>query len=134
MNEALVNRRVDELILVYAADSGFAAGLLDSAKKLLHLNGCTLCALTHGLAGEKSEWRSCKEELGVQVTPYHRDDMPAPVAKVAAGKLPVILARSGDDLVTLLEADAIDRCRGSVEDLRGRLMFHLARHKLEISG
>jgi hypothetical protein len=118
-------RRLEELVLVYAADRSVSSSLLDSAKKLLHLKSCSLCTLTHGLAGERPDWRACCEEIGVPVTPYHRHDMPTDVARTAAGRLPIILARTGPDLIPLLDSGAIERCRGSVEDLRGQLLFHL---------
>ncbi|HSL81751.1 MAG TPA: hypothetical protein VLF66_03190 [Thermoanaerobaculia bacterium] len=43
-------RRIDRLILVYAAESGLTNAVVDSAKKLLMVKGCSLCAITHGLA------------------------------------------------------------------------------------
>lgn len=60
-------RPIDRLLFVYKADSGTLNAIIDSAKKLLSINGCALCSLTHSLAGEKSEWQSCKETLGVPV-------------------------------------------------------------------
>jgi hypothetical protein len=131
MTQTLPSRRLEELVLVYAADHGVTSGLLDSAKKLLHLKGCSLCILTHGMVGERQEWRSCREELGVPVTHYHRNDMPYDVASTAAGRLPIILARTGKDLIPLLDSGDIERCRGSVESLRGRLLFHLSKLNLK---
>lgn len=130
MNPELPARRLEELVLVYAADRGVQSGLLDSAKKFLHLKGCSLCILTHGVVGEKQEWRSCCAELGVPVTPYHRNDMPHDVASTAAGRLPIILARTGPDLIPLLDSGDISRCH-SVKNLRGRLLFHLSKLNLQ---
>src|SRR4051812_49519747 len=57
-------RKVDRLLFVFNADTGTFNAFVDSAKKVLRIKGCTLCSITHGLAGEKSEWRDCKEENG----------------------------------------------------------------------
>ena len=57
-------RPIDRLMFVFSADAGSFNAFLDSARKLLRIKGCTLCSITHGLAGEKSEWRECKEEIG----------------------------------------------------------------------
>ncbi len=41
-------RTIERLILVFDANAGPFSALVDSAKKLLRINGCSLCALTHG--------------------------------------------------------------------------------------
>lgn len=130
--ESTAPRTIDRLILVYAANSGPMAAFLDSAKKLLQVKGCSLCALTHGLAGERDEWRSCREEIGVSVDYYHLDDVPPPVAKAAAGKLPSVIAQVGSELIVLLDPDAIDRLNGSVNDFRARLDIRAAMVGLEL--
>jgi hypothetical protein len=130
MNPELPARRLEELVLVYAADRGVHSSLLDNAKRFFHLKGCSLCVLTHGMVGEKEEWRSYCAEIGVPVTPYHRNDMPFDVASTAAGRLPIILARTGPDLIPLLDSGDISRC-SSVKNLRGRLLYHLSKLNLQ---
>lgn len=125
-------RRIQRLVFIYAADSGLLSAFVDSAKKLLMIKGCSLCAITHGLAGERSEWRECKEEIGVPIDIYHRDDMPPQVAAVAADQLPCVLADLGGELVPLLPPDAIERLRGGVADFKGRLVTHAAMRRLEL--
>lgn len=44
--------------------------------------------------------------------------------------LPCVLAQSGDDIVVLLTSDTIQRCNGSIADLRGRLAVHAAMREL----
>jgi hypothetical protein len=125
--EAMQDRvPIERLLFVYAADSGLAAAWIDSAKKLLRLKGCTLCSLTHGLAGEKAEWRECKDELGVPVDYVHRDELTVGMQEVVAGRLPCILAKANGRLALLLDPAALDRCQGSVSDLKGRLRAHAA--------
>jgi len=125
-------RRIDRLLFVFNADTGSFNAFLDSAKKLLRLNGCTLCSITHGLAGEKSEWRECKEEIGVPVDYVHRDEISGELRSVVGDQLPCIVAQAGSDLVLLLAPDVLDRCQGSVADLKGRLIYFASVNRLEL--
>jgi hypothetical protein len=120
---------IEELVLVYNADSGLVSALADSARKLLRIKGCTLCSITHGLAGERAEWQECKTAFGAPITYYHRDDVPPQLRQVAADRLPCILARAGSEYVLLMEPDSLERCNGKVADLRGRL-----RHRASLLG
>ena len=76
---------VRRLILIYDADAGAMSALVDSARKLFKLNGCALCSITHGLAGEKSEWKTCRAEIGVPVDHLHRGEVFSPLRQVVAG-------------------------------------------------
>jgi hypothetical protein len=125
-------RTIDRLIFVFSADSGAFNAFLDSAKKFLRIKGCTLCAITHGLAGEKSEWRDCKEELGVPIDYVHRDEVSADLQRVVGSNLPCVVAQTGNDLVFLLGPDVLDRCKGNVADLKGRLNILAAMKHLEL--
>jgi hypothetical protein len=117
---------IERLLFIYAADGGKMSAWIDSAKKLLRLKGCTLCSLTHGLTGEKAEWRECKDELGVAVDYVHRDELTPAMREVVGGRLPCILAQAEGKLSVLLDPAALERCQGSVPDLRGRLRAHAA--------
>lgn len=113
---------ITRLVFVFNADSGKLNALVDSAKKLLMINGCSLCTITHGLAGEKGSWKECKEELGLPVDYVHRDELTPRMVEVIADRFPAVLAETGDGaLRMLLTPDVLDRCKGSVADLRGRL-------------
>ena len=125
-------RRIDRLLFVFSADSGSFNAFLDSAKKLLQIKGCTLCSITHGLAGEKSEWRDCKEEIGVPVDYVHRDEISGELRSVVGDQLPCIVAQTGTDLVLLLAPDVLERCQGSVADLKGRLHYFASVNGLEL--
>ncbi|HEX3526454.1 MAG TPA: hypothetical protein VH988_05255 [Thermoanaerobaculia bacterium] len=117
-------RRIDRLIFVFNAGSGSFNAFLDSARKLLQIKGCTLCTITHGLAGEKSEWKECKEEIGVPVDYVHKDEITPALARVLGdgdANLPCVVAEAGGELILLLGPDVLDRCKGSVADLKGRL-------------
>jgi hypothetical protein len=123
-------RTIDRLVFVFNAGSGSFNAFVDSAKKLLMIRGCTLCSITHGLAGEKSEWRDCKEEIGVPVDYVHKDEITPALDGVVQGKLPCIVAESGGELTLLLAPDVLERCQGSVADLRGRLHYFASLHQL----
>lgn len=123
-------RTIDRLIFVFNADAGALNAFIDSAKKLLMINGCALCSITHGLAGEKSDWRHCKEEIGVPVDYVHRNEVTPEIRRVAGDHLPTILAQAGEELVVLLPPDVLERCKGSVADLKGRLNYYASMNQL----
>ena len=125
-------RPIERLVLVYGADSGRLNALVDSAKKLLRVKGCSLCAITHGLAGERSEWRECREALGVPIDTYHRDEMPPDVAAALGGGVPAVLAQSDGGLQMLMGPEVLDRLQGGIADFRGRLLTHAAMKGLSL--
>lgn len=125
-------RPIDKLLFVFAADSGSFNALLDSAKKFLRIKNCTLCSITHGLAGEKSEWRECRDELGVPIEYLHRDELSGDLKALVGTSLPCVVADSEGDLIVLLKPEVLERCQGSVADFKGRLRYFAASHSLEI--
>ena len=114
-------------MLVFDADAGAIHALIDSTRKLFRLKGCSLCSITHGLAGERRQWRSCRETLGVPVEYRHRDELDAGTAEIVGDQLPCVLARGGGRTQLVLGPQVLDRCAGSVADFKGRLKLHAAR-------
>lgn len=125
-------RTIERLIFVFDADSGALSAFFDSAKKALRLGGCALCTITHGLAGERSEWKECKEELGVPVEYVHRDEVTPALHEVLGEELPAVVAEAGGELVQLMDREVLERCRGSVADLRGRIVYFASTRKLAL--
>ncbi len=125
-------RPIEKLVFVYNADSGILSSVIDSARKLLSINGCPLCSLTHSLAGEKVEWKTCKESIGVPVEYLHRDELTAKTRAVIADRLPCVLAEAAGETIVLLDSEVIGRCKGSVADFRGRLTTHAAMRGLDL--
>jgi len=125
MEHDLKKRKVDRLLFIYDANSGKIGAFLDSTKKLLMIGGCALCTITQGILGEKEQWKECKVELGVPVDYYHRNDMPAELKTVVTGHLPCIVAQIGREYLLLLEPTVLQRCRGNVDDLKGRIRYYL---------
>src|SRR5688572_19483070 len=120
-------QQISRLYFVYNANAGTLAAIVDSAKKLLSINGCPLCSLTHSLAGERAEWKTCRDTMGVAVDYVHRDELSAEMkATLGSEALPCVVAQSRSGLTLLLTADTIRRCNGSIADLRGRLNIHAA--------
>jgi hypothetical protein len=127
-------RTIDRLVLVYAADSGAFSAFVDSAKKLLRLNGCTLCAITHGLLGERDEWKDCKAELGVPIDYLHRDELDAELTRLVGNALPAVIAETASGRVLLFGPDVLERCKTSVAELKGKIMWHARAKGLMLPG
>jgi hypothetical protein len=125
-------RSIERLIFVFDADSGPLSALLDSARKVLRIKGCTLCAITHGLAGEKSDWTECKATLGVPVDYLHRDEVTPELRQLIGDQLPHVVAQTDGELIPLLSPAVLDRCKGSVADFKGRLGYHASLHQLAL--
>lgn len=125
---------MERLILVYAADSGMLSAIQDSAKKLFRLKACSLCSITHGLLGEKEEWKDYTAEIGVPVDYYHRDEIPTEIRTSAGDDLPVILAQVNGKAVPLLSRQILEQCGGSVSALRRTLRQQAIQKNLEIRG
>ncbi len=126
MAPATPTKPIRRLTLVYNADSGTLSALADSARKVLRLEGCTLCSITHGAVGEKQDWRTCREALGVSVETIHRDEVTPDLRAVVGSQLPSVVAITDDGPVLLLAPDVLSRCKGSVADFRDRLEIHAA--------
>ena len=125
-------KRIAKLVFIFDANAGKAAAWMDSAKKLLMLKGCALCTITHGILGEKEEWSSCKTEIGVPVEYLHRDEVADSMKKLPDFQLPCIVAvdESGGQQV-LVAPEVLERCKGSVSDLKSRLFIHALSKNLE---
>ena len=125
-------RQIRRLILVFDADTGRLSALVDSARKLFRVNGCALCSITHGLASEKDTWKDCREELGVPVDYRHRDELFGPLKELTSDQLPCVVAETSDGIELLMTSDVLERCGGSVDDFKGRLLIHAAMRDLEM--
>lgn len=84
------------------------------------------------MTGERPEWASCKETLGVPVESRHRDELDSRLQRVVERELPCVLAETCGELVMLLRSDVIRRCNGSVADFLGRLRMHAVMRDLEL--
>lgn len=124
--------RIEKIVLVYNASAGVLNALLDSTKKLLSVNGCSLCRITHGLFGEKDEWKTCQESLGVEVAYLHRDELEPALAKLVGDSLPCVVAETKSGRQILMGPEVLSRCGNRVEDFKGRLHHHAVRLGLRL--
>jgi len=115
---------IDRLLFVYNADGGKWNAFVDSTKKLFMVNGCALCSITHGLTGEKREWKDCRDALGVPIDYVHRDEITSRLCEVVGANIPAVVAEVRGQYVLVMGPDVLERCRGSVADFRGRLHLH----------
>ncbi len=127
-------KKITKLVMVTPFKSSITS--LSEEEQLLMLKGCVLCQITRdveaGSVRSKAEWRSCKVELGLPIEVLTIDAVPAHVLRMM-GRPPVVCAVFGDDeVVTLLDGTTLARCRGSVADFRGRLLYRIAAFDLEI--
>ncbi len=119
-------RSVSRIVLVYNADSGLGAMLLDAIKKAAGREDCTLCEITYSAVGKRRQWAACERRLGVPVEELHRDHVPASWG-IPRSELPVILGRAGDEPPFVLVSRAeIAACRGRVDELERRIRERLA--------
>jgi hypothetical protein len=118
-----MNDEIDSLMLVYDADAGLGAMLLDVVKKAVGREDCALCEITYSPLGKRRAWKACQARLGLEVRELHRNELPPRWR----GDLPCVLARAGaGDPFILVRRDEIAACGGSPEALEGRIRKALA--------
>lgn len=126
--------RIDRLILIYDARSGRLAAVIDSVRKALGAGACSLCAITHGLTGEKPAWSACRTRLGVPVDALHRDEMPDELRELVQGALPAVVADVGRRRVVLLGPRELATLGGSVEAFESAVTAAATARGLALAG
>jgi hypothetical protein len=106
-----------EFIGIYNAESTILGELSYWIGARLGVRHCSLCDITHGLFTQRAEWKQCVSSLHIPFTTHHINDAPADVLEVAAGRYPVILGRSANDLTVVLNDEQIQRFNGSADAL-----------------
>lgn len=106
-----MNSSIDEFIGVYDADGTIVGEVSYWISARLGRTHCSLCELTHGLFTVKREWRECSTSFGVPFTTWHRDDAPDEVI-AAIDVFPAVLARRGDSLSVIIDADTLESFDG----------------------
>lgn len=98
------------LVLVYNAEAGIAAGLMDSIHKLVSpaTYPCSLCAVTYGPVAMHGRWRDFLRTLPYRAEFYHRPDFRAAFPAAADTPLPLVGLARGGDLEVLLPARELD--------------------------
>ena len=108
---------IRRLVGVYDADGSVLGELRYFVGARLGRSHCALCDITHGLARERSTWRTFRSELPVPFDTFHRDDQPDDVRAAHQDQEPVVLAATDDGFVVLLAPADLESCAGSVDHL-----------------
>jgi len=127
-----VNSSEVSLVGVYDADGTFVGEVRYWVGARAGRAHCSLCEITHGVFREKQEWRDCRASLGVEFTTFHRDDAPADVLEACDRQLPVVVVRSGDEIVVVLGAEELEGLRGDVEKFHAALTAGCAKQGIVI--
>ena len=120
---------ISRLVMVTPFNSDIVS--LSEDEQLVLLRGCVLCQITreveNGSTRSKNDWKSCKEELGCPIDIFTIDKVDAATAEAIERQAPAVCARTTDGrVIRLMAEDELARCRGSVRDFRGRLLYRLA--------
>lgn len=128
-------RRIKKLIMVTPFESSIAT--LSQEEQLLKLKGCALCAITRqldaGSTRNKPEWKECKAEIGVPVEVVTVDRADSATLAALEHHAPGVCAEVEDgQVLRLFDEEMLARCRGSVADFRGRLLFRVSSLDLQL--
>lgn len=94
------------LVIVYNANAGLLAGVMDSVHKLVSPSTypCQLCAVTYGLTSMRAQWRAFLGTLGLEARFHHRPDFRAAFPQAAHWPLPLIAVEADGVLTELVSA------------------------------
>ncbi|TFU05576.1 hypothetical protein EUV02_00605 [Polymorphobacter arshaanensis] len=120
------------LVIVYNANAGLVAAMLDSVHKIAlpSTYPCSLCAVTYGPLAMKRRWRAWLQEQPLPVEFYHRPDFRAAFPADADLQLPLIALADGARVLPLLDAATLDAI-GSIDDLIAKIDDRLRSQQVE---
>jgi hypothetical protein len=110
-----------EFIGVYNAESTVLGEVSYWLGARLGIRHCSLCDITHGLFTKRAEWQACESALQIPFTTFHINDAPAEVTQAANGQYPIVLGRNQLGIHIVLNADELEQCNGSPQELLNRL-------------
>ena len=107
-----------KLVFVYNADSGLFNTVSDIAHKILSPStySCQLCALTHSYFSVKDDWQEFLKTIDLPMEFLHKDEYKA-IYKNREINFPALLSVKGEELVLLINADALNQCN-SLDELK----------------
>lgn len=108
-----------KLVFVYNADSGLFNTMTDIAHKIFSPStyNCQLCALTHSYFSAKDEWKDFLNTIDMPLVFLHKDEYLEQYKKQQDINFPAILMQEQDELVLLIDADALNQCN-SLDELK----------------
>jgi len=110
-----------EFIGVYNAESTVLGEVSYWIGARLGLRHCSLCDITHGLFTRRADWKECESALPIPFSTYHINDAPADVTQAANGRYPIVLGRNQLGIHLVLDADELQQCKGSPQELLNKL-------------
>ena len=110
-----------EFIGVYNAESTVLGEVSYWIGARLGLRHCSLCDITHGLFTRRADWKECESALPIPFSTYHINDAPAEVTQAANGRYPIVLGRNQSGIHLVLDADELEQCKGSPQELLNKL-------------
>ena len=110
-----------EVVGVYNADSTILGEVSYWIGARLGLRHCSLCDITHGLFTKRADWQECESALPIPFTTFHINDAPADITLASSGRYPVVLGRNQSGVFVVLDADELEQCKGSPQELLNRL-------------
>ena len=118
---------VHKLSCVYQADGGIVGELRYLAGKLRGTAHCSLCDITHGLAGKKSAFARCEQRVGIPIELVHLNERSEELLGFTQGKTPCVVGHTDCGLVMLLDAETLEQLSGSVSAFESALQAALER-------
>ncbi|NRD21261.1 GTPase [Winogradskyella eckloniae] len=110
-----------KLLFIYNANSGKLNALFDIGHKLISPStyACSLCALTHDVFKENTQWKNFKANSGYEMAFFHKDEFESnfPNVKVL---YPTVLKLNEKGVSTVLSADVLNQI-SNVDELIGQL-------------
>ena len=111
----------NEFIGIYNAESTILGEVSYWIGARLGLRHCSLCDITHGLFTKRPEWQECESVLPIPFTTFHINDATAAITQAANGSYPIVLGRNHSGIHIDLDADELEQCNGSPQELLNRL-------------
>ena len=107
-------RVVTELVGVYHADGGVLGEVRYAVGRLTGRTHCALCDITHAGVRRRPQWDDLVLDLGVPFTLVHLNERAPDVARASGTATPCVLARCGDELVTVLPPAELEAAQADV--------------------
>ncbi|WP_062070697.1 hypothetical protein [Demequina sediminicola] len=118
---------VTAVVGIYDADGGIRGELTYVWGHLKGTAECALCDITHSHVKRKRAWDRAIQRFDVPVRVVHRNEMDdALAAAVAPLQLPLVMGKTADGWVQLIDADGLRECGGHVESFSRALTDALA--------
>jgi hypothetical protein len=111
---------IERLVFVYDADGTLAGEVRYWVGTLFGAEHCSLCDITHTRWGRRREFAACESRIGTPIEYFHRDDVPAELASIAAP--PCVIGVFADlSPRVLLDRDSLAAIGGDVGEFERRL-------------